>query len=264
MKKKKREEVQAELNRLQNERLGETRRNNEEKLRNAGEKSQLRVEKAIAEKQLESSNANVIDLSRRLESKEQELIVVRREKENQMITFENKLDQKQQLLENVRQSLKDLEINHEREKAEKDSEVKEKDSELRAKEEELKRKEEEVKKSQRKAGQSREELLSERSSLKEEKLKAFASPLGISLQQINNLRRYYERLTEARKNYNQANIETHEDNVARVEEELSRNGVSVDNIQKVCRKCEKLAKIRVELSEIRQQQFEARQEVPTT
>jgi len=127
----------------------------------------------------------------------------------------------------------------------------------------LKRKEEEVKKTQRKMGQTREELLSERSRLKEEKLKAFATPLGVSLSQINNLRRYYERLTEARKNYNQANIETHEDNIARIEEELSQNKVNIDNIQKVCRQCEKLAKMRVELNEIRQQQFQAQQEVPT-
>jgi hypothetical protein len=188
--------------------------------------------------------------------------VVRREKENQIIMFENKLDQKSALLENVRQSLRDLEIRNEREKTEKDGEVREKDSELRTKEEELRRKEEEIKKTQRKAGQSREELLSERSSSKEAKLKAFATPLGVSLTQINNLRRYYERLTDARKNYNQANIETHEDNIARMEEELSQNNVSVENIQKIGRKCEKLAKIRVELNEIRQQQYQAQQEVP--
>lgn len=253
--KERREEFQEELDRLKNERLRETKESASDRLRQEGEKSTLRIEKARVEEQLESSNAQRIDLSRRLENKEEELKVVRQEKENQLIVFENKLDQKQQLLETVRQSLKDLEIKHEREKGEKTAEVKEKEAEL-------KRKEEEIKHSKNREGQSREELLNEKSRTKEEKLKAFAAPLGVNLQQINSLRRYYERLVEARKNYNQANIETHEDNIARIEEELSQDEVEIENIQKICRQCEKLAKMRVELNEIRQQQYEARQEVP--
>jgi len=93
-------------------------------------------------------------------------------------------------------------------------------------------------------------------------LEELAIQLGINLQQIDSLRRYYERLVNARKNYNQANIATHESNVTRIKQELINEGVSVANTQKICRKCEKLAELRLELEEVRQQQFEARQEQP--
>jgi chromosome segregation ATPase len=110
--------------------------------------------------------------------------------------------------------------------------------------------------------QSREELLNEKVNLKEEKLEVFANRLGINQEQIDNLRRYYERLIHARKNYNQVNITTHEANINRVRGVIRQGGVSVENSQKCCRKCEKIAKIKFELNEIRQQQYEARQEVP--
>ena len=83
------------------------------------------------------------------------------------------------------------------------------------------------------------------------------------MDEVNNLLRYYERLLHARKNYNQTNIETHEGNINRIKGIFRQNGVSVGDTQKCCRKCEKVAKLRMELNEIRQQQFEARQEVLT-
>lgn len=109
---------------------------------------------------------------------------------------------------------------------------------------------------------SREELLNEKVNLKNEKLEVFANNLGINLDEVDNLLRYYERLIHARKNYNQTNIATHEGNINRVKGMLRQNGVSVENTNKCCRKCEKVAKLRIELNEIRQQQYEARQEVP--
>ncbi|CAG8581275.1 41289_t:CDS:10 [Gigaspora margarita] len=107
---------------------------------------------------------------------------------------------------------------------------------------------------------SREELLNEKVNLKKEKLEVFANNLGINPDEIDNLLRYYERLIQARKNYNQVNIETHEGNINRVKGIIRQGGVSVENTNKCCRKCEKVAKLRIELNEIRQQQYEARQE----
>ncbi|KLL03120.1 MAG: hypothetical protein MRERV_52c015 [Mycoplasmataceae bacterium RV_VA103A] len=263
--KEKSERIQRELDNLKNERIRDTQTNANEKSRLERENAALRVENTRKDEQLTSANNQVIDLSRRLENKEEEVGIVRREKEEQAIMFENKLDQKSTLLENVRQSLRDLEIRNEREKSEKDSEVREKDSELRTKEEELKRKGEEVKRAQRKANQSQEELLTEKIRIKYEKLEIFANRIEINLQQVNDLCRYCERLIRARKSGNQVNIETHEDNIARVREGLRQRGLQIENIQKFCNKCEKIAKLRVELSEIRQQQgqqYEARQETP--
>ena len=112
------------------------------------------------------------------------------------------------------------------------------------------------------AGQSREELLTGKIRLKRNKLEIFAIQIGINLQQVDILCRYCERLVHAQKNCNQANIETHESNIAGIKEELRQRGLQVENIQKFCDKCEKIAKMRVELNEIRQQQYEARQELP--
>ncbi|CAG8449868.1 9085_t:CDS:2 [Ambispora gerdemannii] len=109
---------------------------------------------------------------------------------------------------------------------------------------------------------SREELLNEKVNLKNEKLEIFANNSGINANEVDNLLRYYERLINARKNYNQVNIGTHEGNINRVRGIIRQSGVSVENTQKCCRKCEKVAKLRTELNEIRQQQYEARQEVP--
>ena len=128
--KEKYEEIQAELSRLKNERIRETQANTTDKLRQEQEKSTLRVDKAKVEEKLESAKARELGLTKLLEDTKTELGLVRVEKDNQLAIFENKLDQKQQLLENVRQALRDLEIKHEREKGEKNAEVKEKDGEF--------------------------------------------------------------------------------------------------------------------------------------
>jgi len=96
------------------------------------------------------------------------------------------------------------------------------------------------------------------------KLEIFANQIGINLQQVDSLCRYFERLVHAQKNYNQSNVETHESNIARVREGLRQIGLQIENIQKFCNKCEKVAKMRFELNEIRRQQnqYEAQQEHP--
>ena len=262
--KEKYEDAQEELDKLKNERLRETRENANERLRQQGIESTLRVENTRLQERLESASSRLIEAKKETEDTKTELSVVRREKDNQLAIFENKLDQKQQLLENVRQALKDLEIKHEKEKAEKNAEVKEKDSELKEKEKELKRKEEEVKNSQKQAKQSQEELLSERLRLKYGKLEIFANQIGINLQQVSDLCRYCERLVHARKSCNKTNIETHEDNITKIREGLRQRGFQIKDVQKFCDRCEKIAKMRVELSEVRQQQqqYQVQQEVP--
>lgn len=163
--------------------------------------------------------------------------------------MENRLDQKQQQLETLRQSFADLQIRYRTETQGKDSKLRQKDQEIK------------LLKGQ--AGQSKERLSNEREHSKEGSLEELAIQLEINLEQVNNLRRYYERLVNARKNYNQANITTHEGNIARIKQELLRREISVANVQKICRKCEKLAELRIELEEIRQQQYQAQQEQAT-
>jgi len=176
-------------------------------------------------------------LSRRLENKEKELSVVRKEKENQEIALLTKIDQKQQLLENVRQSLTDLRVENERKKAEKDIEINKKNSQL-------KQKEEEIKKLRNQKGLSQEELLNEKLNSEKNNLELLANELKINLEQINSLSKYHERLYTARKTHNQANIDIHEENISRFNQELTDQRISVVHIQEICRKCKRIAELR--------------------
>lgn len=143
------------------------------------------------------------------------------------------MEEKQQRLEETQSSLTNLRIKYE-------IETKEKDNELKNKEEKIK-----LLKSQ--AEKSQEELLKERLELKEEKMEEFADELGISLEQINNLRGYYEYLIVARKNLNQNDISTNESNITKIKQKILNKGISIKKVQKLCKKCEKVAEIRLEL-----------------
>jgi len=260
--KEKYENALKEIDRLKNEKINENRRHNDAILSKERENSTIRVEKTREEEQKNAANNQVIDLSRRLENKEEELSVARREKENQEITLLTKIDQKQQLLENVRQSLADLRVENEREKAEKDIEINEKNSQLKEKETELKRKEEEIKNLRSQKGLSQEELLNEKLNSEKSNLELLANELRVNLEQINSLTKYHERLLVAQKGHNQANIDIHEANISRVKQELTDQEISVVHIQEICRKCKRIAELHWELEQS-QQQFQAQQEVPT-
>lgn len=235
---------------LQNEKLRHASNIGNEKLDSNQKQNRLLTENAKLQEKLESKSALMIQKDRRIENVEkeledtkQELSLVRVEKENQVALIENKLDQKQQLLESVRQSLADLRVEHEREKAERDIEINQKNNQLNEKESELRRKEEEIKNLRSQKGQSQEELLAEKLRSEKENLKLFATELKIGLEQIQSLSKYHERLFLARKNRNQANVDLHEENIARTEEEFRQTGISVVNIREISRKCEEIAKI---------------------
>jgi hypothetical protein len=159
------------------------------------------------------------------------------------------LDQKNQELEELRQSLATLQITYQ--------------TETQGKDIEIKKHKDEIKSLKEKTIQAQEKLSNEREHSKEGKLEEIALQFGVGLQQLDSLRKYYERLIVSRKNYNQTNIATHEGNIMTIKQEMLNAGISIANIQKICRKCEKLAEVRFELEGIRQQQYQAYQEQPT-
>jgi len=105
--------------------------------------------------------------------------------------------------------------------------------------------------------------LNQKIGLKDEKLETFIQTLGISRGEITSLRSAYEQLIISRRDYVQANIVEVKNNINIIKDRILGGGVNVANTQKVCRKCEKLVKLELELSQVYQQQYEARQEVPT-
>jgi len=111
------------------------------------------------------------------------------------------------------------------------------------------------------------EVLNETLNFKEYKLEIFVNRLDIGLRKVQNLRRKYKELIAIREGNGGVN-NTEESNVLEsitlIQENLQEEDVvSIINVQKLCRKCEKLAKIELEIENLRQQQYEARQEVPT-
>lgn len=228
---------------MQNEKLRNANEIGNEKLKQKTTDSALENKIARLEEKLESKSSQLIGVARQLEDSKSEFNLVRIENNNAIARIENKLDQKQQLLETVRQSLANLQVDHEREKAEKDIEINAKESELREKENELRRKEEEIKNSQNQAGKSHEELLTEKLRSEKGNLELLANELKINLEQIHGLVKYHERLFQAQRNYNQANIDTHEENITRIKQEFQDLGISMVNIQEISRKCERIAEL---------------------
>jgi hypothetical protein len=153
--------------------------------------------------------------------------------DNRIATMETKIEQKQQQYEGIQESLTNLRIKYKTETADKDNE--------------LRNKEEEIKKLKTISEKSHKELLQEKLNLKKEKVEIYTNKLGIELGKISNLQRYYEGLTKARENHNQNDIFTNDFNITNIKQEILNKGVSMDKVQKICRDCEKIAKLHLKL-----------------
>jgi hypothetical protein len=210
---------------LYREKLRHVSESGNERERHVGEKTQLQTENTRLQEKLESANAEKIGLRKSLKDKEEEnsgLLIKLGDKDNQLTVLR--------------------------------IESGEKDSKLQEKEKELTRKNEEIKHLKSRVVFSREEILTEKLRSEKENLKLFATELKINLEQVRILSKSYERLTMARKTRNQANIDTHEENIARVEERLCSDKVSMVHIQEICRKCERIAELNWELNQVNQRQ----------
>jgi chromosome segregation ATPase len=96
----------------------------------------------------------------------------------------------------------------------------------------------------------------------EKELDELIQHLGVGRQRPRELRRAYQQLFRARENYNRDNIEQAENKIEDIKDELIEGGIDIDDFQKLCRKCEKFVKLKIERSRVQEQQYEARQEVP--
>jgi hypothetical protein len=206
--------------------------------------------------QLDVANSNVTNLTKQLEDTKKELKLVCVEKEKELVIMGNKLDQRRDELEVLR-------LDHEREKVVEEIEknslkdlIREKESVLRGVSDELGKKYQEIRDLQNQKGQSQGDLLNERLRSERSNLELFSTQLEIGLEQIDNLVRYHERLFQARKDSNQVNVITHQDNISRVKQELLLRRINIVNIQEICRKCERITELNWELEQIQEQRYE--------
>jgi chromosome segregation ATPase len=132
------------------------------------------------------------------------------------------------------------------------------------KDNEIKTKEEKIVSLKVKLGEAEEDILSRELVSKEKKLDELTRDLAIEPpQRVKELREAYERLIKAREDYNRNGVAAAQRDIDERKQELLQTNISVDNLYKVYRNCEKVAELRIKLEKIHEQRFEARQEVPT-
>ena len=233
-----------------------------ERLEEQRTRSTLESEKTLLGKDLTNARDEITSLKNLVEEGKAELGLVRTEKDNQIALVKGELTQKDNELKEVEKSMADLRFEHEKEQTEKELQISEKINEIKEKEEKIKRKEDEMKALREKLGLSQEEFLEQKIRLKQEKLDTFAGNLKIDFEQVQNLCDCYGEIVRSRLSYNLDNIRKIERNISKIKQEISRSEISMEEIQKLCRKCEKLASLKSQLDQILEQKYEAKQEVP--
>jgi len=164
-------------------------------------------------------------------------------KEEKITGLEGKLDQKQQKIDSLIRRLADLKIDN----SEKVGKIREKEIENELLNENL--------------GETKKDLLSKRLEYKKEKLETFATQLGIELSRIQKLRKRYRGLLIAQEGNNSNDANVARENITATKEGLVESGISVNSIQKLCKKCEKVSRLELQLEKTHEQ-YKTQQEQP--
>lgn len=232
--KEKYEESKEELH---SEQLKNAKSSGIERSKHLEEKFQLQEQNTKLQERLESVSAKVIDLGKRLTNTEDE--------NNKLLI---KLDEKSviynQRLEDLNNQITSLKL------------------ESGKKDRELEKRNEDIESLKGRVGFSEEELLIEKLRSEKENLELFATELKIDLEKIESLSGDYKQLFQVKKVRNRTNIATHDNNISQTKRDLQGSGISIVNVQEICRKCERIAELSWQLEQV-QQQFQAQQEVPT-
>ena len=131
------------------------------------------------------------------------------------------------------------------------------------KDQEIEKKEGEVRELREKSDSSREKLLDREIKEKDTKLEERIKKLGVDRTQVRELQKFYQQLIRVRVNDDQDEdeIDTVNDKIETIKDSLIDGGIDVVDTQKLCRKCESIAKLKVEQDKLYQKRFEAKQEV---
>jgi hypothetical protein len=108
---------------------------------------------------------------------------------------------------------------------------------------------------------SQGEIVKHKLETKESRLETFIREIGVRRARVRDLRNAYQKLIQAQEDCNLEDIRTADDKLEEVKDDLLDNGVSVENMQNLCRKCEKIAKLRMEREKLYQEQYQAQIEV---
>ncbi|CAG8798675.1 18149_t:CDS:2, partial [Gigaspora margarita] len=110
-------------------------------------------------------------------------------------------------------------------------------------------------------GKTREEVVDYKLEAKESRLEILIEKLGVDRKQIRDLLNTYQQLIRVRMSDNQNDIDTIEDKIEAIKDNFIEGGNDIVDTQKICRKCESIAKLKVEQDRLFRERFEARQEI---
>jgi chromosome segregation ATPase len=119
----------------------------------------------------------------------------------------------------------------------------------------------ENKETKKSLGNSREEVINYTLDAKKIKLETFIQNLRIDRTQVRDLRRAYQQLIQVREENKQDDVNIAKQNIEKAEDQLLDKGISMQNFQSLCRKCEKIVKLEIEQENLYKERFEARQEI---
>lgn len=205
-----------------------------EKLSRQNTESTLRNEKKLVEEKLENFKTEKVDFLKQIEDGKQELSLIRVEKDKQLASIEEKLVQKDDKLKELEKAMEALRVD-------KEKVISQKENSLQEASGELKRKEHKIKVLQNERFKTQEQLLIEKLNSEKSNLEVIASELEISLEALHDLIKNYQRLLFARKERDRTVIEDSEGKIAKTKQNLLNSKVSIENVRKISRECDKLA-----------------------
>jgi chromosome segregation ATPase len=128
------------------------------------------------------------------------------------------------------------------------------------KDHELEKKEKKIRELKELLGKTKEEILDYKIKTKEGRLETLIQKLEIDRGKIRELRGIYQQLVRVGVN-NKDDIDDIEDKIEVIRDDLVDKGISIVDAKKLCQKCEKIAKLKLEQDKLYQERFEAKQEV---
>jgi chromosome segregation ATPase len=129
------------------------------------------------------------------------------------------------------------------------------------KDHELEKKERKIRELKELLGKTKEEILDYKIKTKEGRLETLIQKLEIDRGKVRELRGIYQKLVRVGANNSRDEVDDLEDKIEVIRDDLIDKGISMVDAKKICQKCEKIAKLKLEQDKLYQERFEARQEV---
>lgn len=129
------------------------------------------------------------------------------------------------------------------------------------KDRDLEKKERKIRELKELLGKSKEEIIDYKIKAKESKLETLIQKLEVDRAQVRELQKVYQQLVRVRMDDSQDEIDIADDKIENIKDDLVDRGIDIVDVQKLCQKCESIAKLKAEQDKLYKERFEAKQEI---